>query len=168
MQSSVDLASLASPFDDFFQKYIPREHEKALRNCFIQALAFIFICGILFGLFYVYSILDPFCVPLFWALLTGTVLHPYKRRMTNSLRQSLESLRKSEKTMAVAVGASLFRNGDGLAVLVAEQLLRFGLLIAGDCFSNGAAFEVELPLGAFTAGFDAAPATCPEVVTGGF
>ena len=124
MQSSVDLASLASPFDDFFQKYIPREHEKALRNCFIQALAFIFICGILFGLFYVYSILDPFCVPLFWALLTGTVLHPYKRKMTNSLRQSLESLRKSEKTMAVAVGASLFRNGDGLAVLVAEQLLR--------------------------------------------
>ena len=130
MQSSVDITSLASPFDDFFQKYIPREHEKALRNCFIQALAFIFVCCILFGLYYVYSILEPFCVPLFWALLTGTVCHPYKRRMTNSLRQSLEALRKSEQTMGVAVGVALFSKVDGGAVLVATSILEKWKVIA--------------------------------------
>ena len=123
MASSVDITPLPSPFDDFLQKYVPREHEKALRNCFIQAIAVIFVGGILFGLYYVYSILDPFCVPLFWAVLSGTVLHPYKRRMTNSLRQGLEGLRKSERTMVVAVGVTLYAKVDCGAQLLAEDLL---------------------------------------------
>lgn len=135
MASSVDITPLPSPFDDFLQKYVPREHEKALRNCFIQAIAVIFVGGILFGLYYVYSILDPFCVPLFWAVLSGTVLHPYKRRMTNSLRQGLEGLRKSERTMVVAVGVTLYAKVDCGAQLLAEQLLRsWRVLVAAALF----------------------------------
>lgn len=130
MQSStMDGVPLGSPFDDFFQKYVPREHEKALRNSFIQAVAFIFVGGILIGLYYVYSILEPFCVPLFWALLTGLVLHPYKRRLTMGSRQALENFQKSDRTMLVAIGASLFATVDGGAKVVAENLLRSWKLI---------------------------------------
>ena len=67
MQSTSDFTSFASPLDDFFQKYIPREHEKALRSAFTQAVAIITVVAILAGLYYVYSILEPFCVPLLWA-----------------------------------------------------------------------------------------------------
>ena len=71
MQNSADITSFASPFDDFFQKYIPREHEKLLRNSFLQAVGLVTVAGIFFGLYYVYSILEPFCIPLLWALLSG-------------------------------------------------------------------------------------------------
>ena len=70
MQNS-DITSFASPLDDFLQKYMPRDHEKTLRNSFIQAFAIVTVGGIIFGLYYVYSILEPFCVPLLWALLSG-------------------------------------------------------------------------------------------------
>ena len=97
MQTS-ELTSFASPFDDFFQKYIPREHEKTLRNSFIQAIAIVTVAGILFGLYYVYSILEPFCIPLLWALLSGIVLHPYKRTITKWFNSSLDAVIKNDQT----------------------------------------------------------------------
>ena len=72
-----DFTSFASPLDDFFQRYIPRDHEKTLRNSFIQAVALGTVGGIFFGLYYVYNILEPFCVPLLWAFLSGTWLLVY-------------------------------------------------------------------------------------------
>ena len=72
-----DFTSFASPLDDFFQRYIPRDHEKTLRNSFIQAVALGTVGGIFVGLYYVYNILEPFCVPLLWAFLSGTRVNVY-------------------------------------------------------------------------------------------
>ena len=114
MQTS-EITSFASPFDDFFQKYIPREHEKTLRNSFIQAIAIVTVAGIFFGLYYVYSILEPFCIPLFWALLSGIVLHPYKRTITKCFRSYLDRVVKNDQTIAVSLGISLVEMIDNTA-----------------------------------------------------
>ena len=132
MQSS-DITSFASPFDDFFQKYIPREHEKALRNSFIQAVAIVSVGIIFFGLYYVYSILEPFCIPLFWAFLTGIVLHPYKRDTTKVLRMSLENLQKSEQTMLVMLGITLLEKTDKLAESIGTYFTKKWKIILSAC-----------------------------------
>jgi len=132
MQSS-DVTSFASPFDDFFQKYIPREHEKALRNSFIQAVAIVSVGAIFFGLYYVYSILEPFCIPLFWAFLTGIVLHPYKRDTTKVLRMALENLHKSEQTMVVAMGMTILVKTDNLAEMIGTYFTKKWKVILSAC-----------------------------------
>jgi len=132
MQSS-DFTSFASPFDDFFQKYIPREHEKALRNSFIQAIAIVSVGIIFFGLYYVYSILEPFCVPLFWAFLTGIVLHPYKKETTNALRTALENLQKSEQTMIVALGMKVLEKTDQVAEVIGTYFTKKWKVILSAC-----------------------------------
>jgi len=117
MQTS-DLTSFASPLDDFFQKYIPREHEKTLRNSFIQAIALVTCGGIFFGLYYVYSILEPFCIPLMWALLTGIVLHPYKRTITKCFQNYLDNVIKNDQTIVVSLGLTLVEVVDNIAVSI--------------------------------------------------
>jgi len=133
MQTSDITSFISSPFDDFFQRYVPREHEKALRNSFIQAVAIVSVGAIFFGLFYVYSILEPFCIPLFWAFLTGIVLHPYKRDTTKVLRMSLENLQKSEQTMVVAMGLTLLDKTDNLAEMIGTYFTKKWKIILTAC-----------------------------------
>jgi len=133
MQTSDITSFISSPFDDFFQRYVPREHEKALRNSFIQAVAIVSVGAIFFGLFYVYSILEPFCIPLFWAFLTGIVLHPYKRDTTKVLRMSLENLQKSEQTMLVAMGLTLLDKTDNLAEMIGTYFTKKWKIILTAC-----------------------------------
>ena len=46
-------------------------------------------------------------VPLAWALLTGVLLHPYKRSMTNKLRQALMKIQQNEMNAGLTVVKSL-------------------------------------------------------------
>lgn len=73
-----------SPFGSImnFLNVIPRGHEKALKQAFFNAgaLFILFLCGAAgWALFY---ILEPFMKPLIWALLIGSVVHPFKYFLT--------------------------------------------------------------------------------------
>ena len=113
--STSEISSFASNVDGFFQKYIPREHEKTLRSSFIQAIAIVTVAGIFFGLYYVYSILEPFCIPLFWALLSGIVLYPYKRIITKCFRSYLDKVIRNDQTIAVSFGLTFVEIIDNTA-----------------------------------------------------
>ncbi|KAK6635529.1 hypothetical protein RUM44_000781 [Polyplax serrata] len=61
-----------------FLNVIPQGHEKALKQAFYNAIALfvLFLCTA--GGWALFYILEPFVKPLVWAVLIGSVLHPFK------------------------------------------------------------------------------------------
>ncbi len=104
--------AFVSPFDNFLH-YVPKEHELAVRQALYNAAALALLAGIAYGAYYVGVILEPFLLPIFWALLTGFVLHPYKTAVAERVRQTLQFLSESPRPAAVV----------GL-YLIAEAFLR--------------------------------------------
>ena len=121
---SSDSTSFASPFDDFFQRYLPKEHEKTLRNSFLQAIALVTVGGLFFGLYYVYNILEPFCVPLLWALLSGIVLHPYKKIITRAVKSAVDNVVRNDETIVAALGISLMEGVDKVADCIGTYFIK--------------------------------------------
>ncbi|XP_052124652.1 transmembrane protein 245 isoform X2 [Frankliniella occidentalis] len=77
-------------------------HEKAVKNALYNALAMLLLvvcCAALYALFF---ILDPFLKPLLWALLLGSVLHPFKYSLVYSVKNWLDVLETRGTPMAVA------------------------------------------------------------------
>ena len=83
-----EFSSLASPLDHVF-RHVPKAHEKALRQAVYNVIAVAAFGGICFAAYYVLVVLEPFLMPIFWAILTGFVIHPYKTQLADILREQL-------------------------------------------------------------------------------
>ncbi|XP_015792051.1 transmembrane protein 245 [Tetranychus urticae] len=80
-----DVSRLISPFNDVFN-LITEGNEKALKQAFYNTIAILFILFVLSSVAAVYLVLQPFLQPLLWATLIGSVLHPFKRKLTRFSR----------------------------------------------------------------------------------
>ena len=61
-------------------------------------------CLLAWAVYYVVLVvLEPFLLPLFWAGLTGFVIHPYKTTFTEFLRNWLTGLEEQEKPAFIAI-----------------------------------------------------------------
>ncbi|GFO39768.1 transmembrane protein 245-like [Plakobranchus ocellatus] len=83
--------------------FLPQGHEKHLKQAFYNTLANVFIIFTALAAVGVYYILAPFVQPLYWAVLCGTFLYPFKWRLTNILRGWLTGLQKSGTPFAVGL-----------------------------------------------------------------
>ncbi|KAL0269708.1 UNVERIFIED_CONTAM: hypothetical protein PYX00_007348 [Menopon gallinae] len=93
----MDRTFVKSPFDNVlsFLNSIPQGHEKALKHALYNAIGLLlfFSCGAAgWGVFH---ILGPFVKPLMWALLTGTVLHPFKYSLAKRFEKWMQLLEES-------------------------------------------------------------------------
>ena len=84
-----EISTLASPLDHVF-RHVPKAHEKALRQAVYNVIAAATFGGICFAAYYVLVVLEPFIMPMFWALMTGFVIHPYKTQLVETLRSHLQ------------------------------------------------------------------------------
>ena len=66
-------SSFVSPLDNFLH-YVPKEQETAVRQALYNAAALALLALLGVGAFYSCVVLEPFLLPLFWAVLTGFVL----------------------------------------------------------------------------------------------
>jgi hypothetical protein len=83
---------MKSPFDHVFS-FIPQGHEKALKHALYNAVAlFLLMVGTCVA-YAVCFILEPFIKPLLWALLCGSVLHPFKYSLTTILQSWFTNLK---------------------------------------------------------------------------
>ena len=79
---------------------------QAIYNVLVSAL----FCILAWAVYYVVLIvLEPFLVPLFWAVLTGFVIHPYKTRLSEFLRQWICSLENKNEPAFLAISGDLLR-----------------------------------------------------------
>lgn len=83
--TSSPLFGTKSRFNDVFA-LITQGNEKALKQAFYNTIAIVFILFVLASVAAVYLVLQPFLQPLLWATLIGSVLHPFKRKLTRFLR----------------------------------------------------------------------------------
>lgn len=102
-QSSLfaDFSSFSSPLEQVFSN-VPKGHDKALRQSIYNVLVTTLFGILALSVYYVLLVvLEPFLAPLFWALMTGFVLHPYKTHLASSLATWLARLNRSERPVAL-------------------------------------------------------------------
>lgn len=94
-----------SPFENIFNIIggITEGNEKPMKHGFYNAFA-LFILAICCAAMYVlYLILEPFFKPLFWALLVGSLLHPFKYKLSKKLKSWFEDLEKTNTSVVVGL-----------------------------------------------------------------
>ncbi|PNF24150.1 Transmembrane protein 245 [Cryptotermes secundus] len=96
---------ITSPFENVFSFLgsLPQGHEKAVKHALYNALA-LFLLIILsatgWGLFIIFG---PFIKPLVWALLCGSVLHPFKHSLATVLHSWLQTLESSSTLLLFGI-----------------------------------------------------------------
>ncbi|CAL2037054.1 unnamed protein product [Caenorhabditis brenneri] len=79
------------------------EQRTALQFAFYNTLLFVLLGVALCGLFALYNMMYMFLSPMLWAVLVGTVLFPFKKKVTDIVQGWLRDLQKANQTLAKAV-----------------------------------------------------------------
>lgn len=129
----MDRVFLKSPFENVlnFLNVIPQGHEKALKHALYNAIALslLFVCGAAgWGLFY---ILEPFVKPLIWALLIGSVLHPFKYSLARRFEQWFCQLDASSTPIFFNILMVPVRLIDDLSETIGNLLMSYIKLLLG-------------------------------------
>lgn len=94
-----------SPLDNVFSfiSGLPQGHDKPVKHALYNALALfsLFICCA--GAYALYVILGPFIKPLMWALLVGSVLHPFKCSLAKRFRSWFVAMEESRTPVFIGV-----------------------------------------------------------------
>ncbi|RUS83505.1 hypothetical protein EGW08_008755, partial [Elysia chlorotica] len=104
---------------------VPQGHEKHLKQAFYNTLANVFIVFTAAAAIGVYYILAPFVQPLYWAVLCGTFLYPFKWRLTNVLRCWLTGLQKSGTPFAVGLVILPAQISNNVATAMTETIWNY-------------------------------------------
>ncbi|KAJ2953387.1 hypothetical protein O0L34_g977 [Tuta absoluta] len=94
-----------SPFENIFNIIggLSEGNEKPMKHGFYNAFALFILAVCCAAVYVLFLILEPFFKPLFWALLVGSLLHPFKYRLSKKLKSWFEGLEKSETSVAVGL-----------------------------------------------------------------
>ncbi|PAV73925.1 hypothetical protein WR25_07724 [Diploscapter pachys] len=79
------------------------EQRTALQFAFYNTLLFVLLGICLCGVFALYKMLYMFLSPIMWAVLIGTVLFPFKRKVTQTMQDWLEHLKTSNTTLVLGL-----------------------------------------------------------------
>ena len=79
---------------------------QAIYNVLVSAL----FCILAWAVYYVVLIvLEPFLVPLFWAVLTGFVIHPYKNKLSEFLREWIWNIENKNEPALLSICGDMLR-----------------------------------------------------------
>uniref|UniRef100_A0A1I7UHV8 Transmembrane protein n=1 Tax=Caenorhabditis tropicalis TaxID=1561998 RepID=A0A1I7UHV8_9PELO len=79
------------------------EQRTALQFAFYNALLFVLLGVALCGIFALYNMMYMFLSPMLWAVLVGTVLFPFKKKVTDTVQHWLRDLQESNQTLAKSI-----------------------------------------------------------------
>ncbi|KAL4717915.1 hypothetical protein ACJJTC_001333 [Scirpophaga incertulas] len=85
-----------SPFENIFNIIggITEGNEKPMKHGFYNAFALFILTICCAAVYVLFLILEPFFKPLFWALLVGSILHPFKYKLSRKIKSWFENLNK--------------------------------------------------------------------------
>lgn len=93
-----------SPFDNIFNIIgLSESNEKPMKHGFYNAFALFVLTLCCAALYVLFLILEPFFKPLFWALLVGSLLHPFKYKLSKKIKTWFENLEKTNTCVTVGL-----------------------------------------------------------------
>ncbi|CAH0400554.1 unnamed protein product [Chilo suppressalis] len=94
-----------SPFENIFNIIggLSEGNEKPMKHGFYNAFALFILTICCAAVYVLFLILEPFFKPLFWALLVGSLLHPFKYKLSKILKSWFEDLNKSNTSVIVGL-----------------------------------------------------------------
>lgn len=100
-EECVNLSLFDSILDQFGISKFSQGREKAFTKAIYTSITLILI--IVFTVLVVLTILQPFIKPLLWAVLCGSVLHPFKFALSSCFKRWLCYLENSSKPLSVEI-----------------------------------------------------------------
>ncbi|KAL0819553.1 hypothetical protein ABMA28_007648 [Loxostege sticticalis] len=94
-----------SPFENIFNIIggLSEGNEKPMKHGFYNAFALFILTICCAAVYVLFLILEPFFKPLFWALLVGSILHPFKYKLSRKIKSWFEDLDKSNTSVVVGL-----------------------------------------------------------------
>ncbi|XP_028176530.1 transmembrane protein 245 isoform X3 [Ostrinia furnacalis] len=94
-----------SPFENIFNIIggLSEGNEKPMKHGFYNAFALFILTICCAAVYVLFLILEPFFKPLFWALLVGSILHPFKYKLARQIKSWFEDLDKSRTSVLVGL-----------------------------------------------------------------
>jgi hypothetical protein len=123
---------VTSPFENVFNFLgsLPQGHEKAVKHALYNALAlFLLIISSAAG-WGLFIILGPFIKPLIWALLCGSVLHPFKYSLATVLQSWLQTLESSSTLLFFGILMVPVNIVDDISEKIGRQLSKHMKILA--------------------------------------
>ncbi|CAB3402548.1 unnamed protein product [Caenorhabditis bovis] len=93
---------MATSMQSYFDN-VNDDQRTALQFAFYNVLLFVLLGIALCGMFALYNMMYMFLAPLMWAVLVGTVLFPFKKKVAEIVKNYLRGLKESKKTLASAI-----------------------------------------------------------------
>ena len=92
-------------FNDVITNLIP-VHEKGIRIGFYNSISLIFLLFVSIVIYYCYWVLKPFLQPLVWAILCGSALHPFKRKLLLCSGKWISDVKSERKSIILTTFVS--------------------------------------------------------------
>lgn len=115
LKGIIDLSAIVSP-----------GNEKPLKKALYNGIALLLIVGCSIAAWGVFVILEPFLKPLFWALLCGSVLHPFKYMLASKFKKWIVSAESATLKMPliISIVSSPVKLLSDLSELVGDLFLK--------------------------------------------
>ncbi|CAG7832253.1 unnamed protein product [Allacma fusca] len=101
---------------------LPVGHDKALKYAFYNVIAMIVSVAVILAFWGVYCILEPFIKALMWAILCGSVLHPFKEQLCSVARTWLKGAKTSSAPFTIKIMTSPLVVADSLSEKIGNYI----------------------------------------------
>lgn len=110
---------------------LPSGHDKALKYAFYNVIALVLTGLSIVGLWAVYCILEPFIKSLLWALLCGSVLYPFKRKLVETTNGWMSRVKSSKVPFVLQVLSSPVIIADSVSDQIGDYVSNYWKSIGG-------------------------------------
>ncbi|KAK4885062.1 hypothetical protein RN001_001333 [Aquatica leii] len=116
-----------SPLENVFSfiSGLPRGHDKPVKHALYNAIALFALFLSCAASYALYVILGPFIKPLMWAVLAGSVLHPFKCSLAKKLKSWFNSMEESGTPIFIEVFIAPINIINSLSDFIGDKLLKY-------------------------------------------
>ncbi|ODM93815.1 Transmembrane protein [Orchesella cincta] len=129
-RATLSLTDLRTPLVENIMSMLPTGHDKAFKYALYNVVAMILAAVCIAALWAAYCILEPFCKPLLWALLVGSVIHPVKDRLVRFAREWLCMVNESPTPLSLQLAFIPFRTVDSVSESIGSKVFSWWKYIA--------------------------------------
>ncbi|KAK5647698.1 hypothetical protein RI129_002590 [Pyrocoelia pectoralis] len=116
-----------SPLDNVFNfiSALPQGHDKPVKHALYNAIALFALVLCCAASYALYVILGPFIKPLMWALLVGSVLHPFKRSLSKKFKSWFDTMEETGTPIFIEIFVIPVNIINSLSDFVGDKLLQY-------------------------------------------